>query len=54
MNTRVVTRAAARVVLLDPRGRVLLQEIKADASTANIGITPGAALPQARRTEQLR
>ena len=44
MNTRVVTRDAARVVLIDPRGRVLLQEIKADASTANIWITPGGGL----------
>jgi 8-oxo-dGTP pyrophosphatase MutT (NUDIX family) len=44
MNTRVVTRDAARGVLLDPRGRVLLQEIKADASTAQIWITPGGGL----------
>jgi 8-oxo-dGTP pyrophosphatase MutT (NUDIX family) len=42
----VVNRDAARIVLLDPEGRVLLQEIKANDFAGSIWITPGGGLAQ--------
>ena len=45
MSQEVVERAAARIVLLDPEDRILLQQIRADEDHARTTwITPGGAL----------
>jgi 8-oxo-dGTP pyrophosphatase MutT (NUDIX family) len=59
MNIHVVNRDAARIVLLDPGGRVLLQEIKANDRAGSIWIMPGGGLAQgethrAAATRELR
>jgi len=45
VSQKVVERAAARIVLLDPEDRILLQQIRADEnSVRTTWITPGGAL----------
>ena len=45
MSQEIVERAAARIVLLDPEDRILLQQIRADEDHARTTwITPGGAL----------
>lgn len=45
MSQKLVERAAARIVLLDPEDRILLQQIRADENHARTTwITPGGAL----------
>src|SRR5260370_7333331 len=45
VSQKIVERAAARIVLLDPEDRILLQQIRADEDHAHtIWITPGGAL----------
>ncbi len=46
LNTLVVNREAARIVLLDPRGHVLLQEIRASDHVGSVWIAPGGGLVQ--------
>jgi 8-oxo-dGTP pyrophosphatase MutT (NUDIX family) len=44
VNSGIVGRDAARIVLLDPSGRVLLQEIKETDFAGSVWITPGGGL----------
>jgi ADP-ribose pyrophosphatase YjhB (NUDIX family) len=45
VSQKIVERAAARIVLLDPEDRILLQQIRADENHARTTwITPGGAL----------
>ncbi len=44
MNSGIVAREAARIVLLDPLGRVLLQEIEWAGVSQSVWITPGGGL----------
>jgi 8-oxo-dGTP pyrophosphatase MutT (NUDIX family) len=44
VDSGIVVRDAARIVLLDPLGRVLLQEIRETDSGGSVWITPGGGL----------